>query len=165
MACDCKSLDHAVRERNWYGEEREIDHGTQFVLVDGTKVNCYKTGTVFVQGKKSPIKDEAQTLFGTSSSDLSGATPPAKETAVQQPTPVVAQPPTRVFIVYGHDATAGGHEESKVTAVDTVNHELPDEIRVAPFLPRREIIVITKRHRRPSETCPTDVHFDVNRLL
>ena len=89
-----------LQSKDWLDSERDIDHGRQFLLKDGTKVNCFGTGRVSVQGKASTIKDEAMELFGKEPppSRLEGQTPQDKSNA--------STSPKRVFIVYGHDATA-----------------------------------------------------------
>ena len=46
MKWDKNSVAAKLREEDLYDSERSIEHGTQFVLVDNTKVNCYDTGKV-----------------------------------------------------------------------------------------------------------------------
>lgn len=95
---DKNSVAVKLREDDWYGSERVIEHGTQFVLVDNTKVNCFDTGKVSVQGKDTDIKWKAKALF--SQTDCQRQSPaPGVASAVP-----AAQ--SRVFIVYGHDQQA-----------------------------------------------------------
>lgn len=98
---DADSVRQVLKEKGWFDSEREIEHAVQFTLTDGTtKVNCYRTGRIQVQGKDTSVKEEASTLFAASSA-LSkaavsrGTTPGAQEAA-----------PRRVFIVYGYDIQA-----------------------------------------------------------
>ena len=97
---DTDSVRQILKEKGWYDSEREIQHGVQFTLTDETKVNRYNTGRVQVQGRDTPIKEEATELFAASSS--------APRTAVARKAVTDAQmtEPSRVFIVYGHDVEA-----------------------------------------------------------
>ena len=97
---DIDSVRQIIREKSWYDSEREIKNAVQFTLTDGTKVNCYHTGRVLVQGRDTPIKEEATGLFTASSA--------APNAAAARPAPTSAQTeaPRRVFIVYGHDLQA-----------------------------------------------------------
>ena len=84
----------------WPATEKEIEHGVQFELQDGTKVNWYKTGNVNVQGKQSKLKRLAETRFQEEQPKRLNQ---GKEQD-REPAPLDA--PHRVFIVYGHDTTA-----------------------------------------------------------
>ena len=95
-----ESVERTIREKNWYVSEREIQHAHQFTLTDGTKVCCYHTGKVVVQGKDTDIKQEAEEIFAGKST-LSGGRSRSKAVIDAAPTP-----PKRVFIVYGHDRDA-----------------------------------------------------------
>ena len=98
MKWDKNSVAAKLREEDAYGSERSIEHGTQFVLVDNTKVNCYDTGKVNVQGKNTDVKRKAEALFKH------------VDITPQSPGPVTARAvpaaQSRVFIVYGHDVQA-----------------------------------------------------------
>lgn len=87
----------ACAAQGWEVTEREIEHGIQFILYDGTPVNWYRTGTVVVAGKATPIKAEARKIF---------AEEPDAGTAGGAATARATVAPMRVFIVYGHDAAA-----------------------------------------------------------
>ncbi len=100
---DQESVGRVLREKNWYKSEREIENGIQFLLSDGTKINCFRTGKVLVQGKKSPIKEEANTLF-QSEATLTQASVGSDGGVSALPGAGVS--PRRVFIVYGHDVDA-----------------------------------------------------------
>ena len=97
---DIDSVRQILKEKGWYDSEREIKNAVQFILTDGTKVNCYHTGRVLVQGRDTPIKEEASGLF-TASSASSNAT-----VAKRAVTDAQRAAPRRVFIVYGHDLQA-----------------------------------------------------------
>jgi predicted nucleotide-binding protein len=87
----------AAADLNVLGE-KEIDHGVQLTLYEGTIVCLYKTGKVVVQGKKGEEKDLAQKLLG-------GAAPnkvPLAAKSAPQAAPVGGTD-AKVFIVYGHD--------------------------------------------------------------
>lgn len=96
---DIDSVKQILEEKGWYDSEREIQHGVQFTLTDETKVNRYNTGRVQVQGRDTPIKEEATELFAASS-----AAPRA--TVAGSATGAQTTVPRRVFIVYGHDVQA-----------------------------------------------------------
>lgn len=99
-----EDVEKVLRDKGWYDGEKEIAHGVQYILTDQTRVNCYKTGTVSVQGKETTIKRAATAVFEeiapasakphTVPKELSAHLVPEKEA------------PTRVFIVYGHDVQA-----------------------------------------------------------
>ena len=97
---DTDSVRQVLKEKGWYGSERDIQNAVQFTLTDGTKVNRYNTGRVQVQGRDTPIKEEATELFATSSA--ASKTSAAREEAAS----AQATAPRRVFIVYGHDLQA-----------------------------------------------------------
>lgn len=94
---DKESVERTIRDKGWYKSERPIQNAIQFTLVDGTRVNCYRTGRVQVQGRDTPIKEEAKRLFEDSSESPNRA--PQEETAAVK----ASSSPKRVFIVYGHD--------------------------------------------------------------
>ena len=95
-----ESVGRTIREKGWYGSEREIQHAHQFTLADGTTVSCYNTGRVVVQGKDTDIKREAEKIFGGESA-VPGRRSRSKAAIDAAPTL-----PQRVFIVYGHDHDA-----------------------------------------------------------
>ena len=97
---DIDSVRQILQEKIWYGSEREIKNAVQFILTDETKVNCFHTGRVVVQGKDTEIKEEATQLFSPSSGPSEAATARGAVTSSQTTTP------RRVFIVYGHDLQA-----------------------------------------------------------
>ncbi len=77
--------------------EKEIQHGKQIVLGDGTIANWYKSGKVVVQGKDS---DEKNLL----NSVVNGGTevPPASVSNSNTQDQSSTKEP-KVFVVYGHD--------------------------------------------------------------
>ena len=98
---DKKSVEDVIKEKGWYVSDREIDYGHQFTLTDGTKINCYNTGTVQVQGKNTEVKGEALSIFNKQ--PTSSKQNPRTETMSHV---VSTDSPNRVFIVYGHDFAA-----------------------------------------------------------
>jgi len=81
-------------------DSREINHGTQFTLPEGTKVNFYQsTGRVQVQGKDSNEKKRAEQLLNSVPK-----TAPITVSGTQQPLQLTH--PEKIFIVYGHDTEA-----------------------------------------------------------
>lgn len=86
----------------WQGvERRDINHGVQFTLPEGTKINVFTTtGKIQVQGKDTPEKKRAEQLLEmpvTTGSATSG------QLATQN---LALSPPEKIFIVYGHDTVA-----------------------------------------------------------
>ncbi len=92
-------VEKILKDATWFVSAKEIQYGVQYTLTDGTKVNCFDSGKVHVQGKETEIKRNADETFGVAGSLGSIAT---STTSVA----VVREPPKRVFIVYGHDADA-----------------------------------------------------------
>lgn len=95
-----ESVESTIKEKGWYESEREIQHAHQFTLTDGTKVCCYNTGSIVVQGKDTDIKQEAEKIFDGKPA-VSGRRSGSKDVIDAAPTL-----PKRVFIVYGHDRDA-----------------------------------------------------------
>lgn len=80
-------------------ESREISHGTQFILPEGTKVNFWpSTGKLTTQGKDSQEKNRADHLL-----NIAREGSPAVA-GTQQPLSLTQ--PEKIFIVYGHDTEA-----------------------------------------------------------
>lgn len=81
-------------------ESRDIDHGVQFILPEGTKVNLFhSSGKVLVQGKDSDEKRNAEHLLNTTPKTV-----PVSVSGPQQP--LALTQPEKIFIVYGHDTEA-----------------------------------------------------------
>ena len=94
-----EQVEDLLNGNGWLKETREIQGGTQYILTDETPVDWYKTGTVTVRGKVTPIQEQAKAIF----SSLPG-------TSVDKPASSASAEgkvsPKRVFIVYGHDVVA-----------------------------------------------------------
>ncbi|HCS54361.1 MAG TPA: hypothetical protein DIW81_22735, partial [Planctomycetaceae bacterium] len=77
-------------------EKKEIQHGKQAVLKDGSKATCYTSGKVVVQGRDCDEKQLLQLIVdgGTKSPIPSSDAEVGSVVAVKEP---------KVFIVYGHD--------------------------------------------------------------
>ena len=82
------------------GDIREIDHGHQISLANGTKINCYSSGKVVVQGPASDERDLAQTVID------GGHKASVAEPSVAGAAPAVVVREPKVFVVYGHDTQA-----------------------------------------------------------
>ena len=81
-------------------EIRDINHGIQMTLPEGTKVNFFHSkGTVMLQGRDCDEKNRAEHLLNTAPK-----TTPAAVTGTQQP--LALTQPEKIFIVYGHDTEA-----------------------------------------------------------
>ena len=81
-------------------ERRDINHGLQFTLPEGTKVNLFlTTGKIQIQGKDTPEKKRAEQL-------LQAAVPASQTSGIATPQNLALLPPEKVFIVYGHDTDA-----------------------------------------------------------
>jgi predicted nucleotide-binding protein len=97
-----------LSHRGWLAQERQIEHGVQFALGDGsTKVNAFNTGKVQVQGKLTELKQTAMAVFvGDASASVPPGAPPKVNDQQLAPYAAPKAAPSRVFIVYGHDADA-----------------------------------------------------------
>ncbi|MFN3407360.1 MAG: TIR domain-containing protein [Limisphaerales bacterium] len=92
---------HRTLQAEWNSvERREINHGVQFTLPEGTRINFFpSTGKVQVQGKDTPEKKRAEQLLQS--------VPAASATSsTATPQNLGLLPPEKVFIVYGHDTNA-----------------------------------------------------------
>ncbi len=101
MAKHTEESVHRTLQMEWPSvERREINHGIQFILPEGTKVNFFpSTGKVQVQGKDTSEKQRAEQLLQTAPTVTSVA-------GVATPQNLALLPPEKVFIVYGHDTNA-----------------------------------------------------------
>ncbi|ORE84962.1 hypothetical protein ATO7_16439 [Oceanococcus atlanticus] len=81
---------------------KDIQHGQQAVLPEGTRANWYSSGKVVVQGRDCEEKTLLQAV-------VNGGAQPAPApagNAAQGAKPAVAVKEPKVFIVYGHDTEA-----------------------------------------------------------
>jgi predicted nucleotide-binding protein len=101
MAKHTEESVHRTLQTEWPSvERREINHGLQFTLPEGTKVNLFpSTGKVNVQGKDCAEKKRAEQLL-----ESAPAVSSAPGVATAQSLPLL--PPEKIFIVYGHDTDA-----------------------------------------------------------
>ncbi len=101
MAKHTEESVHRTLQTEWPSvERREINHGFQFTLPEGTKINLFpSTGKVQVQGKDSAEKKRAEQLLQSAptASSLAG---------VATAQNLALLPPEKIFIVYGHDTDA-----------------------------------------------------------
>lgn len=103
-----ESIEEAMRvaftDNGWLLVSREIQHGIQFDLLHGVKVNLYRTGRFSFGGPSSGFKTEVENFVRS----ISGTTSPPSRTgpsnAQSAHTPSEAE--RRVFVVYGHDTSA-----------------------------------------------------------
>ncbi len=80
---------------------KEIQHGQQIVLSEGTRANWYSSGKVVIQGKDSDEKNLLASVVN------GGTAPPAAAPIAQEgEAPVRAVKEPKVFVVYGHDTEA-----------------------------------------------------------
>lgn len=80
---------------------KEIQHGQQIILSEGTRANWYTSGKVVIQGKDSEEKNLLTSVVNSGAEPASPA-PVAKEGGA--PAGSVMEP--KVFVVYGHDTDA-----------------------------------------------------------
>jgi ribonuclease HI len=83
MPWDRASVRDALLAAGIYAEERAIDHGMQFALDDGTRVNVYNTGKLLVQGKASPLKEQVKALLADQPATPAYTTTTAHASTVQ----------------------------------------------------------------------------------
>src|SRR5262245_4673931 len=101
MAKQTEENVHRTLKGEWPAtERREINHGVQFTLPEGTKVNFFPSpGKVQVQGKDTSEKQRADQL-------LQSAPVAAAASGTATPQSLALLPPEKIFIVYGHDTEA-----------------------------------------------------------
>lgn len=83
-------------------EIKDIQHGKQLCLSEGTKVNWYSSGKVVVQGKDS---DEKRLALSVVNEGVINEKATASVEHPATPTTAAVQEP-KVFVVYGHDTEA-----------------------------------------------------------
>lgn len=83
-------------------EEKDIQHGKQLVLAEGTKANWYGSGKVVVQGKDSEEKNLLNSVVNGGASATTTTSPQSTTTATGASP--IKEP--KVFVVYGHDTAA-----------------------------------------------------------
>jgi len=83
-------------------EEKDIQHGKQLVLAEGTKANWYGSGKVVVQGKDSEEKSLLNSVINGGSPV--STSPPPQSAMASSTTGNIKEP--KVFVVYGHDTPA-----------------------------------------------------------
>src|SRR5450759_3714906 len=101
MAKHTEESVHRTLQTEWPSvERREINHGVQFTLPEGTKINLFpSTGKTQIQGKDSSEKQRAEQLLQSAPIISSAA-------GVSTPQNLALLPPEKIFIVYGHDTDA-----------------------------------------------------------
>ena len=82
--------------------EKDIQHGKQIVLANGTIANWYNSGKVVVQGKDSEEKNLLNAVINGGNAVVS--TTPSPATTASPGTTTIKEP--KVFVVYGHDTPA-----------------------------------------------------------
>jgi predicted nucleotide-binding protein len=81
---------------------KEIQHGQQLTLSDGTKANWFTSGKVVIQGKDSEEKNLLTSVVNEGTVPVAVPTKSGESTSV--PASLVKEP--KVFVVYGHDTEA-----------------------------------------------------------
>lgn len=90
-----------LRRRGIEFKETGVDHGIQFRCAGGEVVTAFDTGTIRVQGARTPLADDIKAMSPQKASFL------AKVVYSAEDKPAVVPPDDRrVFIVYGHDLAA-----------------------------------------------------------
>ena len=97
-------LRELLRAQGWYQEERPLENGLHFILVDGIPIDWYRTtGRAVVRDRATELCQNAQNLL---SEEAKGGYRRIPQEPVDQARGQTAPRSTRVFIVYGHDPTA-----------------------------------------------------------
>lgn len=94
----------AFVDKGWLLGSREIQHGIQFDLRQGVKVNLYRTGRFSFGGPSSTFKTEVESFVRS----MPGGTAPPSRTEPSNAQTAHTHPEAerRVFVVYGHDTSA-----------------------------------------------------------
>lgn len=82
--------------------ERPIEHGTQFRCTTGEVINVYESGSVVVQGTRTPLGEAVRQLASGGGGEMVPA--PSVSEEARPVTPVGLN--RSVFIAYGHDQSA-----------------------------------------------------------
>ena len=88
-------LEALFTQRGVQYEIKDQEHGVQVRAKSGEVVNFFNTGTVQVQGKKTPLAAELKAWMGAGTPPVHG-----DDAVGYQPSP---GPNKSVFVVYGHD--------------------------------------------------------------
>lgn len=127
-----EDVEFVLHDKQWLSNTREgvlNADGVQFVLIDGTPVNWWPTGTTRLQGKSSAIKTEAEAIFSKPFSEY------------------IPVPKSKVFVVYGHDMEVRDRIESIIKGFglepiildqipgvgNTIIEQLEEQIKGAEF--------------------------------
>ena len=99
-----EALRQALGDKKWISTEKPIQHGIQFLLVDGsTKVNWFHTGNISVQGKADGLLKSAAEQSLTHPPTAAVTNLPPVEPDAPTPSAPSAVVPKRIFVVHGHD--------------------------------------------------------------
>ena len=97
-------LETALSREGWLVDSREIQHGVQFELTEGVKVNLYHTGKFTFGGPKSDLRSTVEEFVneGPSATEAEADKPSAGNGKTNDSVGTER----RVFVVYGHDIDA-----------------------------------------------------------
>ena len=102
-----ENLEQALALQNWEFNTREIEHGIQYELAAGVRINLYNTGRIVFGGPASDFKSEVESFVRNNvptSTSPTRAQPSTRHTPTAPQGTVTVEP--RVFVVYGHDTDA-----------------------------------------------------------
>ena len=127
--------------------EKDIQHGKQLVLANGTLANCYGSGKVVVQGKDSDEKNLLNTIINSGNAVATTSVPHA--VTASPGTNTIKEP--KVFVVYGHDTPARDQLELlllrmniKPVILSNMAHkgniELPSDINGLIYIPFKDSV-------------------------
>lgn len=94
MSWTADGVESELAKRGLSYEIKDLEHSRQFRLASGEVVNCFKTGTVNVQGKKTTLATELTEVL---------CEPRAASSSAVVPTEAAGTVLKRVFVVYGHN--------------------------------------------------------------
>ncbi|MEN3113215.1 nucleotide-binding protein [Uliginosibacterium paludis] len=107
MAWEKENLISALKTHGLaVAETKDIQHGAQICLGEGTKINWYSSGKVALQGKDCPEKDLATSVVngGVVTPKPAALQAAGAATAASAAAYAIREP--KVFVVYGHDTQA-----------------------------------------------------------
>ena len=98
-----ESLETAFEDRGWLLGSRDIQHGLQFELREGVKVNFYSSGKTVPGGPRSEFRTQVEEFI---SGGVQESGTQIREVLMDRSNSRSQEIDRRVFIVYGHDIAA-----------------------------------------------------------
>ena len=150
-------------------DQKQIDHGIQFVLSEGTPVNIFTTtGKVLVQGRNIPEKQKAMSLLNGPQMTVP-AVPMVTAAVRDAADPALSrEAQKKIFIVYGHDTQSRNDLELLLLRLGLqpfiLSNQAPDgktiiEALIANSDATYAIVLLTPDDEGHRAGAPTEKHY------